>query len=44
MGSEMCIRDRRVSVGLEDLEDLQADFATALEVARGAGRPQTVGV
>jgi len=34
----------RVSVGLEDLEDLQADFATALEVARGAGRPQTVGV
>ena len=34
----------RVSVGLEDLEDLQADFAAALEVARGAGRPTTVGV
>jgi cystathionine beta-lyase/cystathionine gamma-synthase len=29
----------RVSVGLEDLEDLQDDLATALEVARGvAGR------
>ncbi|MFL5685304.1 MAG: trans-sulfuration enzyme family protein [Chloroflexota bacterium] len=34
----------RVSVGLEDLEDLQADFAAALEVARRAGRPATVGV
>jgi len=34
----------RVSVGLEDLEDLQADFADALEVARAAGRPATVGV
>jgi methionine-gamma-lyase len=34
----------RVSVGLEDLADLQADFAAALEVARGAGRPATVGV
>jgi len=34
----------RVSVGLEDLEDLRADFAAALEVARRAGRPATVGV
>ncbi len=34
----------RVSVGLEDLEDLQADFAAALEVARGATRRATVGV
>jgi O-acetylhomoserine (thiol)-lyase len=34
----------RVSVGLEDIEDLQADFGSALEVARGAGRPATVGV
>ncbi|HET8785851.1 MAG TPA: PLP-dependent aspartate aminotransferase family protein [Candidatus Limnocylindrales bacterium] len=34
----------RVSVGLEDLADLQADFAAALEVARGAGRPATAGV
>jgi methionine-gamma-lyase len=34
----------RVSVGLEDLEDLQADFAAALEVARGAARRATVGV
>jgi O-acetylhomoserine (thiol)-lyase len=25
----------RVSVGLEDIDDLQADFAAALEVARG---------
>ena len=32
----------RVSVGLEDLEDLQADFATALEVARATRA--TVGV
>ena len=32
----------RVSVGLEDLEDLQADFAAALEVARTARA--TVGV
>ena len=30
----------RVSVGLEDLEDLQADFADALEAARALdGRP-----
>jgi cystathionine beta-lyase/cystathionine gamma-synthase len=34
----------RVSVGLEDLEDLQVDFAAALEVARGATRRATVGV
>ena len=34
----------RVSVGLEDIEDLQADFAAALEVARGATRRATVGV
>jgi O-acetylhomoserine/O-acetylserine sulfhydrylase-like pyridoxal-dependent enzyme len=34
----------RVSVGLEDLEDLQSDFAAALEVARGAARRATVGV
>jgi methionine-gamma-lyase len=34
----------RVSVGLEDLEDLEADFAAALEVARGARRRATVGV
>jgi cystathionine beta-lyase/cystathionine gamma-synthase len=34
----------RVSVGLEDLDDLQADFAAALEVARSAERPATVGV
>jgi methionine-gamma-lyase len=34
----------RVSVGLEDLDDLQADFAAALEVARGATRRATVGV
>ena len=34
----------RVSVGLEDLEDLEADFAAALEVARGATRRATVGV
>ena len=34
----------RVSVGLEDVNDLQADFAAALEVARGAQRPATVGV
>ena len=34
----------RVSVGLEDLDDLQADFAAALEVARRAERPATVGV
>ncbi len=33
----------RVSVGLEDLEDLQDDFAAALEVARVAERP-AVGV
>jgi methionine-gamma-lyase len=33
----------RISVGLEDLEDLQADFAAALEVVRGAERP-AVGV
>ena len=33
----------RVSVGLEDLEDLQDDFAAALEIARGAERP-AVGV
>ena len=33
----------RVSVGLEDLEDLQDDFAAALEVARGVQRP-AVGV
>jgi cystathionine beta-lyase/cystathionine gamma-synthase len=34
----------RVSVGLEDIEDLQADFAAALEVARGVARRTTVGV
>jgi O-acetylhomoserine (thiol)-lyase len=34
----------RVSVGLEDIDDLQADFAAALAVAREAGRPATVGV
>jgi O-acetylhomoserine/O-acetylserine sulfhydrylase-like pyridoxal-dependent enzyme len=34
----------RVSVGLEDLEDLQADFAAALEVARGVASAATVGV
>jgi methionine-gamma-lyase len=34
----------RVSVGLEDLEDLQADFAAALEVARGVATGATVGV
>jgi len=33
----------RISVGLEDLEDLQDDFAAALEVVRGAERP-AVGV
>jgi methionine-gamma-lyase len=33
----------RVSVGLEDLEDLQDDFAAALEIVRGAERP-AVGV
>jgi cystathionine beta-lyase/cystathionine gamma-synthase len=32
-----------VSVGLEDLEDLQDDFAAALAVARGVERP-AVGV
>jgi cystathionine beta-lyase/cystathionine gamma-synthase len=34
----------RVSVGLEDIEDLQADFAAALEVARGVASGATVGV
>ena len=34
----------RVSVGLEDVEDLQADFATALEAARGVATRATVGV
>ena len=34
----------RVSVGLEDIEDLQADFAAALEVARRAARRAPVGV
>jgi methionine-gamma-lyase len=34
----------RVSVGLEDLEDLQADFAAALEVARSVARRAPVGV
>jgi cystathionine beta-lyase/cystathionine gamma-synthase len=34
----------RVSIGLEDLEDLQADFAAALEVARGVASGATVGV
>ena len=34
----------RVSVGLEDVEDLQADFATALEAARDVARRATVGV
>jgi cystathionine beta-lyase/cystathionine gamma-synthase len=34
----------RVSVGLEDLDDLEADFAAALEVARGVARRATVGV
>ena len=34
----------RVSVGLEDIEDLQADFAAALEVARSAARSAPVGV
>ena len=34
----------RVSVGLEDLEDLQADFAAALEVAHGVASRATVGV
>lgn len=33
----------RISVGLEDLEDLQDDFAAALEVARRVERP-AVGV
>lgn len=33
----------RISVGLEDIEDLQGDFAAALEVARTVERP-TVGV
>jgi cystathionine beta-lyase/cystathionine gamma-synthase len=34
----------RVSVGLEDVEDLQADFAAALQVARNVSRRATVGV
>jgi methionine-gamma-lyase len=34
----------RVSVGLEDIDDLQADFAAALEVARGVERGATVRV
>jgi cystathionine beta-lyase/cystathionine gamma-synthase len=34
----------RVSVGHEDLEDLQADFAAALEAARGVASGATVGV
>jgi methionine-gamma-lyase len=34
----------RVSVGLEDLEDLQADFGAALEIARDVARRATVGV
>jgi len=34
----------RVSVGLEDVEDLQADFAAALEAARDIARRATVGV
>jgi cystathionine beta-lyase/cystathionine gamma-synthase len=34
----------RVSVGLEDIEDLQADFAAALEVARGVETGATVRV
>ena len=34
----------RVSVGLEDVEDLQADFASALEVARDVAHRATVGV
>ena len=34
----------RVSVGLEDIEDLQADFAAALEIARSAARSAPVGV
>lgn len=34
----------RVSVGLEDIEDLQADFAAALEVARGVESGATVRV
>jgi methionine-gamma-lyase len=34
----------RVSVGLEDVEDLQADFATALEAARDVTRRATVSV
>jgi hypothetical protein len=33
-----------VSVGLEDVEDLQADFAAALEAARDIARRATVGV
>jgi O-acetylhomoserine/O-acetylserine sulfhydrylase-like pyridoxal-dependent enzyme len=34
----------RVSVGLEDLEDLQSDFAEALEVAREVAGRATVSV
>jgi methionine-gamma-lyase len=34
----------RVSVGLEDVEDLQADFASALEAARDVAHRATVGV
>jgi len=34
----------RVSVGLEDVEDLQADFTTALDAARDVARRATVGV
>ena len=34
----------RVSVGLEDVEDLQADFAIALDAARDVARRATVGV
>jgi O-acetylhomoserine (thiol)-lyase len=32
----------RVSVGLEDLEDLQADFAQALSAARSLTAPRRV--
>ena len=34
----------RVSVGLEDLEDLQADFAEALVIARGVARESVAAV
>ena len=34
----------RVSVGLEDIEDLEADFGAALEVAREVVSRATVGV